>query len=88
MKINLHVYFILLSSLQYFISLERLVTWSRAFCLLILCPDHNLQKKKKKKSKISEPPQHSCNIKLLSCINFEPFLNTQPSTVYKEEFAL
>ena len=26
MKINLHVYFILLSSLQYFISLERLVT--------------------------------------------------------------
>ena len=26
--------FILLSSLQYFISLERLVTWSRAFCSL------------------------------------------------------
>ena len=26
--------FILLSSLQYFISLERLVTWGRAFCSL------------------------------------------------------
>ena len=26
--------FILLSSLQYFISLERLVTWSRALCFL------------------------------------------------------
>ena len=36
MKINLHDLFgfILLSTLQYFISLERLVTWSRAFCSL------------------------------------------------------
>ena len=34
MKVNLHVGFILLSSLQYFISLERLFIWSRAFCIL------------------------------------------------------
>ena len=33
MKITLHVWFYL-SSLQYFISHERLVTWSRAFCSL------------------------------------------------------
>ena len=38
--------FILLSSLQYFISLERLVTWSRAFCslwvhLVYVCDEEN-----------------------------------------------
>ena len=31
-KLNYMFDFILLSSLQYFVSLERLVTWSRAFC--------------------------------------------------------
>ena len=34
MKINLHVWFYSLSSLQYFISLEGLFTWSQAFCSL------------------------------------------------------